>query len=330
MFFSIVLLWLSIRSIFMKCYFAKKLSKSVVSITASVLCLIADASSLTLCTSNFLRSMNVGDQALETNTINSIAISILGISTFIGSLSVCLLWIQLSAVAQISNQKTTKLVLLVIGVSYTIWLVISYVITKQVVWWFILDILYAIILIAFLQKGSAMISSRLRSLTSPFLEKTQIMIKVRPVPKNKDSKKFESLAGLHPPHHGRCNINASIEVNRGKPDNERTTTGRFNTPKKNRERKPFHLRTIQQVKRIKKSANLLSIYYGLLVLSSTAFVATLFFPQVGALTCICAFTMISSQLLVRFILLEYLAGAPNALTKILTFSAEVISQFRQH
>jgi len=268
--------------------------------------------------------MNIGDQTLENETINSIAISIVGISTFIASLTVCLLWIGLSADAQISNQKMTKSVLLVIEASYAIWLIISYVVTGQVVWWFILDIFYALILIAFLQKGSAMISSRLRSLTSACLSQTQI--KVRPVPKNNDSNKFLSLN-----QRPITSDDSSRADNRGtKPDKQCLTLLRFNAPIRIPERKPFHLRTIQQVKRIQKSAHLLSVYYGLLVISSTTFVVTLYFPQVGAFTCICAFTMISSQLLVRFILLEYLAGAPNALTKILTYSAAVMSQFRQH
>jgi len=115
--------------------------------------------------------MNLGNERIEQQTINSIAISILGISTFLSCLSVCLLWIELAADANVSSLKKSKAILLVIGVSYAVWLVISYIITRGVVCWFILDIFYALILIAFLQKGSSMISSRLSSATSSFLQR---------------------------------------------------------------------------------------------------------------------------------------------------------------
>jgi len=98
---------------------------------------------------------------------------------------------------------------------------------------------------------------------------------------------------------------------------------------KNTESKPFHIRTFQQIKKVERSAKLMSFFYGLVAFSSSVFVVSLYFPQVGALTVICAFIMISSQLFIRFIALEFLAGPKNATTKILNFSRAAVSQFRR-
>jgi len=302
MFLSLALFFLSCRTFYIKL----RARKSIAAINASLLSLVADASSVCLCTSNFSRSLNVGNQNTENKTLNPIAISIVGISTFLSSLNVCLLWIELSADSKISNPKKTKSILLVIGVSYTLWLVLSYIITRQVVWWFILDIFYALILIAFLQKGSGMISSRLESATTRFL-KTNKKLRGIPVQVKANSKVFVS---------SRPNIRRN---------------GATKKPQKsgNPEGRPFHIRNIQQIHRIQTSSKIVSFLYGLFAISALAFVVTLYFPQVGPFTCICAFTMIGSQLCIRFIILEYLSGPKTAATKILAFSYELVSQFRQ-
>ena len=314
MFLSLALFFLSCRTFYIKL----RARKSVASINASLLSLVADASSVCLCTSNFSRSLNVGNQNTENKTLNPIAISIVGISTFLSSLNVCLLWIELSADAKISNPRKTKSILLVIAVSYTLWLVFSYIITRQVVWWFILDIFYALILIAFLQKGSGMISSRLESATTRFL-KTNKKLRGIPVQVKANSKVFVT---------SRPNIRRNRATKQGAQLAPKVMK-RYATKSGNPEGKPFHIRNIQQIKRIQTSSKIVSFLYGLLATSALAFVVTLYFPQAGAFTCICAFTMISSQLCIRFIILEYLSGPKSAATKILYFSCEVVSQFRQ-
>jgi len=226
-----------------------------------------------------------------------------------------LLWIELSADANISNRKKTKLVLLVIAVSYALWLVVSYIITRTVVWWFILDILYALILIFFLQKGSRLISSRLSSATTTFLQRQnpQTMVTVKP------------MLCLRP-HESRI-LPANQPTH---PDSLRLEAKQSNTAQDNPGISPFQIRTFEQIKTVEKSSELMSLFYGLLAVSSSAFVVTLYFPLVGAVTVISAFTMLSSQLTIRFIALEYLAGKKNATTKILNFSRVIVSQFRQH
>ena len=111
--------------------------KSVATVTTAMFSVVGDISSTILCTSNFLRPSNVGNQALEANFINPISISALGMSTIFCCLNVCLLWIDLSVETKSpSNLKKSMRVLIVIGFTYILLFSVTYTVTKQVTWCF--------------------------------------------------------------------------------------------------------------------------------------------------------------------------------------------------
>jgi len=140
--------------------------KNVASVTTSGFSVVGDISSVLLCTSNFLRAINLGDEDLENNKMNAISISILGMSTIFCCLNVGLLWVDLSIETKSPrNLKQSKRVLFAIGLTYVISFVVSYAITKQVMWWFILGLIYTSVVILLLRKGCLKISEALRATT---------------------------------------------------------------------------------------------------------------------------------------------------------------------
>jgi len=79
----------------------------------------------------------------------------------------------------------------------------------------------------------------------------------------------------------------------------------------------FYCRNQKQRRRVQKASQLVSLSLFVFSVSSISFAITLQFPQVGPLSCMCAFSMIVSLLFARFVVMEYLCGTRNCLTKIL-------------
>jgi len=263
--------------------------------------------------------MNLGNQEIENKQVNSFSISILGMSTVFCCLNVCLLWVDLAIETRSpGNLQKSKRVLGTIGLSYVLLFAGSYIITKQVIWWFVLGLIYTLVVIVLLRTGSVRISATLKAVTSQNAGEQARLPSLGCIHiKSKDT--------LHSRGEQKSADDRSLEFQRA-PKIYPTNTNQAASQNKVG-MQALESRSLQHIHRIQKSASLLSAVWALYFCASIAFVVTLFFPQVGGFTCICAFTMIFSLFLVRILVVEYVSGPKNAFTRILAIYCELASRF---
>jgi len=210
------------------------------------------------------------------------------------------------------NLKKSVRVLVVVGCTYILLFVVTYTVTKQVTWWFVLGLIYTLIVIFLLRKGCLKISKTLKAAATT----AEVARKHRPTSAGFISVK--SKAALNSP--AKRFVLQKIPMAVTKPNVYATNLKRavsqgavqapyFKSPKS---------RNVEHIYRTQKTAAFLSAVLVVYFCSSLVFVATLYFPQVGVFTCICAFTMIFCLMVVRILILEYMCSPTKGLTNFLS------------
>jgi len=211
-------------------------------------------------------------------------------------------WVDLSSETKSPcNLKQSRRVLFAIGLTYVLSFVVSYWITKQVIWWFILGLIYTLVVIILLQQGCLKISEALRA-TAPVGKRRAMEGFV-----NVDVKSKETL-NSQPKKNLILERRLCLKRTPKSCAKNRNRAGRPMTCELEVSAQTLEFRSMTQIRRVQKYAKLLSIFLAFYFFSSITFVTTLFFPQVGAFTCTCAFTMIWSLLVVRIVVLDFLIG----------------------
>ena len=249
-FFSLAVVFVALKTLYFKWNCPKK--KDWVSVRSSLFASVAGAACFTLCTSVFFRSLNIGNQKWK--WVDSVCISVAGLSTVLCCLNVCLMWIELSlSVGGTSprNFQKSKFVLIVIGLSFTILLALSY------------DSL--------LQKGSARIIFSLESASRAYLQSTPISYH-RTAPSSKRKSAWENDKTSERVSPSTAHLTRVIHViPPRKPKSNTFSHGRGQSYIERDVFVPFHERMIEQIQRTKTYARLLSLSVAFNFLSRLCF-----------------------------------------------------------
>ena len=272
-FFSLAVVFVALKTLYFKWNCPKK--KDWVSVRSSLFASVAGAACFTLCTSVFFRSLNIGNQKWK--WVDSVCISVAGLSTVLCCLNVCLMWIELSlSVGGTSprNFQKSKFVLIVIGLSFTILLALSYdmdVATKNKNGLFFVGIVSASILIGLLQKGSARIIFSLESASRAYLQSTPISYH-RTAPSSKRKSAWENDKTSERVSPLTAHLTRVIHViPPRKPKSNTFSHGRGQSYIERDVFVPFHERMIEQIQRTKTYARLLSLSVAFNFLSRLCF-----------------------------------------------------------
>jgi len=137
-----------VKNLVIKLRKARKKSLNA-AITTSFFCCLAEASSVSLCTSNLLRTLGRGNQLITRNFVSPLCIFFIGFFSVLSLLNISMLWLELSALSlkiQQSNVQKTRVVIFVFGFLFFVMTFLTFIFTNSMTYAYIVCVITMILI----------------------------------------------------------------------------------------------------------------------------------------------------------------------------------------